>query len=969
MAKSSGKSTKKSGNTKNASTKAEKEAEKDTSTKVSEGQTTASKKSTTALSNKKIVSSKKEIKKASSKEKEVKEAKPKKATAKKESTLKCKFCQKTIKDQKTLKIHERNCQTKKDQQTEKKLKASMLKMKDDFEDQQQSIVKQFQKREDALQNELDEMRTVLRMELDKHRKELEMIRKVEKQVAEVVRKQPELAHESGEELIHMMDGQPRAIDMIPIPLPNIPKKKIEPVPMEIEEFSSNIEPKIEHLPVIELKEEHPPVPEANVESVTEIHPGPVSIPEPVPTITGLSKEEIEELVKSLLKVSSNGVPDLEELKTKNRQISGRLDALDSKLDRFDTDIENKLDKIGKKSNLRNLEKELNKVSDRVLDMMEEIGFGENLSVTKIPPTILEIVYQATLDDIHFEIVRTKGAQDAETIARAALEEVRLKTSGSELFMFDGRKIVTDNLARSIGANMISAKQIQTTYDVLLDRLLETLPHHKAKNFQGMIKVKSQEFAVDRATVLSNKYNHLEKVMESTSQMVAAISAQANARNLEIQETLDDIKNNLLATKASQEDIDLMRIKMQEQDEKDIRLDNELALLKVEIEMREQIRVNEQDEEPAIIVPGETIDVEEIIKDTKEIAEPKPDISPAVLESIQNGASSKTAIIRETGLEEDDILEAIVGLLKDKKVIDKKIGKRTKYLTPEQDLNEKLEADEKKKGVMPSKKVIPRPEDKKSALSMKVIKKEDKKAEKSKDKKPAKKVDVSPPRKTGESLPDKKEPVKKKQTGKKEDKSDSKKAILKKELKTPAKKEEKKKLADKKQKEPPKEEKKASKKDEAEPKKAEKEPEVEQKKEKASPAKDKDKPKEEEKKSASLSKKVISPSKEGKSSSKEDVPKEKHVDDDLPFIIKKLEDLSDDERRVLNIMSEDGMTISGIQSKVGKDMKRFALLRALRVLIDSGYVGIITKGRTGLYQKINVTKMDKMNKNENSKEVK
>jgi len=90
---------------------------------------------------------------------------------------------------------------------------------------------------------------------------------------------------------------------------------------------------------------------------------------------------------------------------------------------------------------------------------------------------------------------------------------------------------------------------------------------------------------------------------------------------------------------------------------------------------------------------------------------------------------------------------------------------------------------------------------------------------------------------------------------------------------------------------------------------------------------------------------------------------------MPAITKKLEDLSDDERQVLDVISKDGMTISGIQSKVGKSLKRFALLRALRVLIDSGYVGIITKGRMDLYQKINISKMDKTNKNINKTEVK
>ena len=97
-------------------------------------------------------------------------------------------------------------------------------------------------------------------------------------------------------------------------------------------------------------------------------------------------------------------------------------------------------------------------------------------------------------------------------------------------------------------------------------------------------------------------------------------------------------------------------------------------------------------------------------------------------------------------------------------------------------------------------------------------------------------------------------------------------------------------------------------------------------------------------------------------------KESHVEDELPVITKKLEDLSEDERQVLNVISREGMSISGIQAKAGKGVKRFALLRALRVLIDSGYVGIITKGRMDLYQKINVKKMDKMKQNKNKQEA-
>ena len=133
-------------------------------------------------------------------------------------------------------------------------------------------------------------------------------------------------------------------------------------------------------------------------------------------------------------------------------------------------------------------------------------------------------------------------------------------------------------------------------------------------------------------------------------------------------------------------------------------------------------------------------------------------------------------------------------------------------------------------------------------------------------------------------------------------------------------------------------------------------------------KEEKKPKKEEKKEPVEKKEKAQPKKEAEKPEKKE-PEEKHIDDELPVISKKLEDLSDDEKRVLDVISEGGMTISGIQSKVGKDLKRFALLRALRVLIDSGYVGIIRKGRMDLYQKINVKKMDKMKQNKNKTEVK
>ncbi len=870
MAKSGGKSTKKSGNSGKT------------------GKSKSSKKG--AGSNKKSTPKKKGTKKKD----ETEEKKPVNR-----AEYVCEYCQKPMKTKKTLLIHQRNCKEKQEKDNKKEIEAELLKIKDQFEDERQNLEDDFRKREETLQDELDQMRTVLRMEIDKHRKELEMIRKVEKEVAHV-----------SENSAVPREGK-KAIDMIPTPLPKIPKKEIPEEPEPAPEPAPRQEPVIP-TPMPREVPEAAPEPKAQEaaksteqESVKE-DSKPVQPVLARPQQPSISKEEIEEMIKASIpeKISENksavSSEELAEINSKLKSVMQRMEAMDSRISRMGKENHDQLERFERESNVKRLQKELDKISDKVQDMMEDTGFGEELSVSKIPPTILEIVYQATLDDIHLEIVRTKGSQDAEKIARSALEEVRLKTSGSELFKFDGRKIVTDNLAKSIEANLISAKQIQTTYDVLLDRLLETVPHHKAKNFKGMIKVKSQEFAVDRATVLTKSYNRLEKVVESTSQMVAAISAQFNSRTLEINQGLDEIKNTLMEAKASKEDISNLMEKLKERDEAHARLSDEVNLLKAEVEMKKEIEAKEEKDE-SFIVPGETnedIPEESAAPDEQEPEEEKTDVLPVILDAVQKGASSKTAIIRETGIDEDTVLENIAILVKDNKVIEKKAGKRIKYLTPEVEMEEKLKAQGKKE---PAKK-------------------------KSKSKKPSKKDESD---KETKKKTEKKENKKKKDSGKK----------AKKETEKPDKK--------------PKPEKKPVKQvtDDKEGKKTSKQPG-----EKPEP---KDKPeaqKPEEKKN------------KAKEETKAE-PEEKHVDDELPVITKSLEELSDDEKHVLDSMGKDGMSISGIQSKVGKDMKRFALLRALRVLIDSGYVEIITKGRMDLYKKINVKKIDKKEKEKDSKEVK
>jgi hypothetical protein len=855
--------------------------------------------------------------KASSAEKSPKEAPlpPVKIPKPKKPGIFCGICNKPMKDEKTRKLHERHCKPKPEApaKSEKDLfESAIVELKDRFNDEVQSMSKTLQEREEHHQRELDEVRTVLRMEIDHHRKELERISKVEKEVAaeKLSHHEEPQAHEvpppsepvpiepEPQPTARVPDGRPKAIDMLPLPLPTIPKKRYQPLPEQ------------EFIPDLDHEE---------------------AAPVPAETHHGLEREEVEAMVRDIMKTAPQPAPTVGNI----GGIAEKIERLDTRIEKNVSDLRKAMDRIASDDTLKRFEKDLARVTERVQDIMEDSGYGESLSVAKIPPTILEIVYQAILDDIHIEIIKTKGPQDAERFARSALEEVRLKTSGSELFKFDGRKIVTDSLARSIEANLISARQIQTTYDVLLDKLLETVPHYKAKNFKGMIKIKSQEFAVDKATKLTKEFLRFEKVMESTNQMVAAMAANFNSRNLELHETVNEMKNNTLATKADREEIESLRSKVEAANERISALSNELSLLKAELEMKEQMKtpdtIQPEGAEDMIMAPGEMPGGTE-----DGTAEPASDAQAGteetdekIIEAIRGGSGTKTAIVKATGLEEPEVKDAIARLVEQRKIIEKKSGKRSKYTTLDRELEEKLvEFPAEEPGKKPKKggkkrkasesgdefaEPTPIPEPEPIAPATEPVPP----GPAIQEQEPVQVAPDEPPEPTPEPAPaapeiqepEPKEPVESKPARKgKKGKGSKPRAMI------------------------------------VEPVAEPKEPEMPE------PSPEEPEP----------------PTAEPV---EEKAPTTTDIADDFPVIQKALEDLSEDEKRVLESLSEDGMTVSGIQSKIGKDLKRFALLRALRVLIDSGHVGILTKGRLELYQRINVQKTEKNEREKSKKEVK
>lgn len=194
--------------------------------------------------------------------------------------------------------------------------------------------------------------------------------------------------------------------------------------------------------------------------------------------------------------------------------------------------------------LDSLKKKIRRMHVKLEGIVEEIGYRESLDLSKIPPGILELVYRTTLDDIAEAMNKTLGHSDAEKTILSVMEEVRSKTSGSELFRYQSPRFRIKGLGSSIEKGLISAKQVQMTYEEISKRLLEHIPRHVPKNFQALIKVKSQEFAVDRSNRLEKEMNGLNKEVQTLQEALSETSSNISGEVSKLASQLKDIKREL-----------------------------------------------------------------------------------------------------------------------------------------------------------------------------------------------------------------------------------------------------------------------------------------------------------------------------------------------------------------------------------------------------------------------------------------
>jgi len=273
-------------------------------------------------------------------------------------------------------------------------------------------------------------------------------------------------------------------------------------------------------------------PEADEANVSASPPGMDMAPAPGPDTTGIPQDEIVERIRRQVEAG---------LKDRIYGLESRLSELTDKVIEksvLESMMRSRITQDEFDDMLADLKKELQKMDTRMNELGEEVGFGESLNVSKIPPTILESVYEATLADAVKALIQSMGPYDAEALILKILEDIRTQTSGSELFKFESGKLRIINLARSLESKLISARQIQSTYSEVLKRIKEHVPGFKPKNFRAMLKIKSQEFAVDKASGLSEYLDSIRADLEGFKK--ARVDIETRIKDLE------ETRNTLLS---------------------------------------------------------------------------------------------------------------------------------------------------------------------------------------------------------------------------------------------------------------------------------------------------------------------------------------------------------------------------------------------------------------------------------------
>ncbi|NPA75953.1 MAG: hypothetical protein GXO25_07750 [Euryarchaeota archaeon] len=267
------------------------------------------------------------------------------------------------------------------------------------------------------------------------------------------------------------------------------------------------------------------------------------------------EQRIDKIMDEIDKKNEDKDLKIEELRKELTKIKKELETLEQK----EKNIEISL------SSLRSYTLKYEKLNKRLRGIEEVIGVEEDINVNKIPPSILRLVYQYTLNDAIYELRKYVGYEQAETIIKEVLQDVRTKTSGTELFKFSQGKIEARDIEKAIERKLISPKQIHLTYIEIVKKIKEYLPGYTPKNFASLLRTKGQEYAIETSTENRLRIEMLERHLESARNEMAYQENVLREDITEIKRMMDqDMQENMKKVNEKFEDV-LRRIEKVNED--------------------------------------------------------------------------------------------------------------------------------------------------------------------------------------------------------------------------------------------------------------------------------------------------------------------------------------------------------------------------------------------------------------------
>ncbi len=216
----------------------------------------------------------------------------------------------------------------------------------------------------------------------------------------------------------------------------------------------------------------------------------------------------------------------------------------SELGRVKQETERKAEKELVESKVEDVEEGVDQVDERLSEVMREVGFGEKIDPSNIPPVLLESIYQKILDEIIVELRDNLGTHEANLVIQQELENMRMRTSGSELFQYDGRDITIRNLISSIENNLISPKQIHSTFQELVQKLSEKIPNYRPRNFRAMVRAEGLEYVITKTTNLISKMDEIDSKISEIEKNVNTLNEGQKEKYSELTEKMNEIEVRL-----------------------------------------------------------------------------------------------------------------------------------------------------------------------------------------------------------------------------------------------------------------------------------------------------------------------------------------------------------------------------------------------------------------------------------------